>query len=120
MPTISPNTCPNVFPKAMAPYCSAMKRSVSSLRSTIWGASDSGSESIAQPRRNVPKLTSMATGMIALADVFPILGCPTGEPLSGLRVPVRLAMASTPLRARITPTNETQICPQVPSRGLRL
>ena len=118
-PTTSPKICPKAFPKAMAPYCSAMKRRVSSLRSTICGASDSGSESIAQPRRNVPRLTSMATGMIALADVFPMRGLSSGEPLSGFIVPVRLAIASTPLRARITPTKETQIWLQFPSSGFR-
>jgi hypothetical protein len=50
-------------------------------------------------------------GMIAFAAVFPILGCSDREPLSGFSVPVRLAIASTPLSARITPTKETQGVP---------
>ncbi len=79
-PTMKPKMCPKPGPKFIVPYCSARKRSMSSLRSIICGASSFGSESMAQPSSAVPMLTSMATGRIALKALRPTWGWPMTDP----------------------------------------
>src|SRR5437868_1376676 len=68
-----------------------------------------GIESIAQPSNAVPTTTSTATGEIAFTAVFPTLGLSAVESLSSFNTPVRFAIASTPLNARITLTNAIQL-----------
>jgi len=68
-----------------------------------------GSESMAQPSSAVPRTTSMATGMIAFAAVRPTFGSSILDPRSNFKTPVRFATASTPLKARMTLTNATQL-----------
>ena len=117
MPTIQPKTIPNPGPKEAAPNCSPMNRSMSSFRCAITEVISSwcigpmlfcntaGRESMAQPSKAVPQTTSIATGVIALSDSLRTLGFSGVEPRSSFITPVRFAIASTPERARITPTN---------------
>ena len=62
----------------------------------------------------MPSTTSIATGTIALVAVRVTFGCSGVESGSIFITPVIFATASTPLSARITPTNATQRC-----RGFR-
>ena len=78
-----------------------------------------GSESIAQPSSAVPRTTSIATGQIALAASRPTFGSAMVDPSSSFMTPVRLAIASTPLSARITLTNCTQRTLRLSCRGSR-
>src|SRR5207253_9142787 len=83
------------------------------------GAQDFGSDNIAQPSSAVPATTSIATGTIAFVAVrvtFGAFGVASG---SNFITPVILAIASTPLRARITPTNATHVFPKSSWRGSR-
>jgi hypothetical protein len=65
-------------------------------------------ESMAQPSSAVATTTSIATGQIALDASRPTRGSAMVAPLSNFITPVRLAIASTPLSARITLQNCTQ------------
>src|SRR5258708_34951361 len=65
-------------------------------------------DNIAQPISAVPSTTSNATIQMALRAVCATVGFSMEESGSRVMTPVRLAIASTPLRARITPTNEVQ------------
>ena len=88
-------------------------------------SSDQGSfpkprEEKAWPNREAlwwPKTTSIATGVMALSDSRPTLGLAGVDPRSSFITPVRLAIASTPERARMTPTNWTHIVPRLSCRG---
>ena len=75
---------------------------------------------MAQPSSTVPTTTSIATGMIALAAVRVTFGCADVEPGSSFMTPVRLATASTPLSARITPTNCVHAIAKFSCAGSRL
>ena len=72
-----------------------------------------GNESMAQPSSAVPRTTSMATGTIAFVAVRVTFGWSGVESGSAFITPVMLAMASTPLSARMTPTKETHVSPQI-------
>ena len=74
---------------------------------------------MAQPSSAVPTTTSIATGTIAFVAVRVTFGFSGVESESGFITPVMLATASTPLSARITPTNATQKCPRSSCRGSR-
>ena len=74
---------------------------------------------MAQPRSAVPTTTSTATGRIAFVAVRVTFGCSGVESGSVFITPVMFAMASTPLRARITPTKATQVFPRFSWRGSR-
>ncbi len=63
---------------------------------------------MAQPSSAVPNTTSTATGQIAFFEVIATLGAFAVALGSSVITPVRLAMASTPLNARMTPTKATQ------------
>ena len=60
-----------------------------------------GMESMAQASRAVPKTTSIETAQIALAASRPTLGFEGSQPGSSFSTPVILAIASTPLSARM-------------------
>ena len=74
---------------------------------------------MAQPRRTVPKTTSMATGQMALREVLTTRGLSMEALASNFMTPVRLAIASTPLRARMTPANATHCLEKGSEEGLR-
>ena len=97
---------------------SARKRNMSSLC-----AANSGSETSwamrASPSRGArcPMTTSIATGTIAFVAVRVTFGCSGVESGSVFITPVMFAIASTPLSARMTPTNATQVLPRFSWRG---
>ena len=61
----------------------------------------------------------MATGTIAFVAVRVTFGCSGVESGSAFITPVMFATASTPLSARITPTNAIQVFPRFSWRGSR-
>ena len=121
-PTMSavtkPKTVPKAGPKVIPPYCSARTVNMSSQRSSsscftsgagdTTGLASGANDTIAQPNSAVPTTTSSATIRMALRAVLPTMGLSRDAPGSSFMTPVRFAMASTPLSARITPTNDDQ------------
>src|SRR5678816_3191828 len=81
---------------------------MSSQRSLSVPYNSLGTESMAHPSKVVPITTSMATGQIAFVEVELTRGFSMVELRSNFMTPVRLAIASTPLSARIIPANATQ------------
>src|SRR5439155_1064626 len=90
---------------------------MSSLWSASCGAKNFGSESIAQPSRAVPNTTSIATGTIAFVAVRVTFGRSGDESGSSFITPVMFATASTPLSARMTPTNWIQVTAKLECAG---
>ena len=79
------------------------KRSMSSLWRASSGANDLGATASRSASKAVPSTTSTATGRIAFVAVRVTFGCSAVESGSSFITPVILAIASTPLSARITP-----------------
>ncbi len=92
---------------------------MSSQRSSSKCLRSGESESIAQPSKAVPTTTSSATTKMALPAVRPTRGSSGEQPLSKVITPVRFAIASTPLNARITLTNAVQFFPKLCCDGCR-